>query len=264
MVDGMRFCRIKNILIVGVMSLGCALNAYAPITLLTPYDTGLRPEPFAFGRNYKFDVRFEKGIATQARNGEDEKVSLLALNNPYESAVYMLYGFPAESEQTAVLESLTIDSDKTGLISGNAELKAFDAVMSVMRRIPLENLPGTLYGQVMVPFRHLSVESAGWKDVTEVASLGASSVKTKITNDLANNVQRWGGLNIDSWDQTGIGDISFNLGWYSNFKQTKEHLRNVHVHFRMGYSLPSGQPKDEDIALSLPLGNDGADRKSVV
>lgn len=234
------------------------VSAYAPISLLTQYDAGLRPEPFAFGKNYKIEVRSEAGVTHKSCNNESEKVPLLGLYNQYESATYMLYGFPQGSLQTTILESLNIDVDKTGLIQGQARLTAVDTVLSVMRRIPLDNIIGTAYGQIILPIRFLSMSNVNWTDVTQPLSLGAASVKANITDKLAENMLEWGGLDINAWSRTGPGDIALNLGWYGNFKQSKEYLRNVHVHLRAGYSIPSGQPKDEDKALSLPLGNDGA------
>ena len=118
-------------------------------------------------------------------------------------------------------------------------------------------LPQDLSIFVSLPFYHQEVNDVVWTEQTKDVTADDARVKQYLTNDFFNNVTSLGGPCLQAWSRTGIGDLSLLLGWNRDFKQQKETLKNVSLHGRAGFIIPTGKKKDEDKLFSLPFGNDG-------
>jgi len=68
------------------------------------------------------------------------------------------------------------------------------------------------------------------------------------------------GLNLDSYSATGFEDIYLSILWNERFGMDDDegnHVVTVVPYLEAGVWIPTGEKKDQNIAFSLPMGNDG-------
>lgn len=102
------------------------------------------------------------------------------------------------------------------------------------------------------------ISDVNWVDQTKNVNNADLYVYNYLTSDIENVARDLGNLDLSSWNKFGVSDLVCLLSYYYDFKQMKEHLKNVRLTTRVGLSIPSGSEKDEDKVFSLPMGNDGA------
>ncbi|MFC1894339.1 hypothetical protein ACFLYH_00130 [Candidatus Dependentiae bacterium] len=248
-----------------IFSVLCLYNTvftYAPTNFYKPYDINFRMFEWENTR-FKLGMNFEYGDTRSGKNGDEDKVGILRLYNDSESALTMLMGAKKGSEIYNLANNLipayspATDDGIRGHIKFDGQYKDLDWTIWGKYKLPVETLPGNFDFYIYVPFRYMEIDDIKIYDQTKNVLSSDRDVKFYLTDNLKENVKRLGDLNLNSWKKFGISDIVFMLGWYKDYKQAKEHLKNVRISFKLGLSVPSGSVKDEDEAFSLPLGNDG-------
>ncbi len=237
--------------------------AFAPINFHRPYDINFRMAEWE-GTRFKFGANFEYGHTRRCRDWDENKVGVLQIYNQTESSLAMLMGAERGSDIHQLANRLlpafapATDDGVRGRFKLDGKFEGYDLTFWGKYRLPLENVPGNFDFDFYVPFCYLEISDVKWNDQTKDVLNADRDVKRYLTNDIENLVMQLGNLDLNNWDKLGIGDIVFILGWYKDFKQLKEHLKNVRVNVRLGLSVPCGSEKDEDKSFSLPMGNDGA------
>jgi hypothetical protein len=237
--------------------------AFAPTNFNRPYDINFRMAEWE-GTKVKLGANFECGNTTKSRNGDEDKVDVLSLYNDTESSLAMLMG----SENKSVIKDLAdkllpafapaTDDGVRGRFKLEGKYEEADLTFWGKYKIPLGSMPGNFDIYLYIPIRYMDVKDVKWIDQTKDVLSADLDVHYYLTDDFFDVVKSLGGLDLGNWKKTGIGDIVVMLSWFNDFKQMKEHLKNVRVSSRLGLSIPSAQEKDEDKTFSLPLGNDKA------
>lgn len=266
---------IRYARVVGLVSIFAVpqLCAFVATSLSTPYDPVLRmPHPPEKCR-WSFGGQFEYADADNGRNWDGKEANVLKLHDVTQSAIAMFKNPMATINTPAfklVADAVTLQIPDNGL-RGNIDLKgSFDgfAATPYLRWYTCGKvIPGRLSITAYVPVKHLGVHIDKWTDLTPVASgqnpgtvqdLEAIRLLTGTQALLQSRLSDFGGLTIDDWNTTALGDAVLMLDWYKDYHQDKGALKNVCVHAKAGVSMPTGQEKDEDEALSMATGYDGA------
>jgi hypothetical protein len=216
------------------------------------------------GTRFRFGTNVEYGTTTKCRDWDENRVGVLRLYNASESSIAMLMGAKRGSSiyerANLLIPALAgvTDDGKRGRFLLDGRFEGLDFSFWGKYNIPVGKIPGNFDIYCYVPFRYMDISNVGWNDQTENVLNADLMVKQYVTDDIYNVVKELGDLDLGGWNKLGIGDITFLLRWYTDFRQMKEHLKNVRITTRFGLSIPSASEKDEDKVLSMPLGNDGA------
>ncbi len=256
---------IKNITSVfcSFLFLSSTLVSYTPTNFNKPYDINFRMAEWK-GTKFSFGTNVEYGQTSKSRDGNEKRVEMLRMHNPSESALSMLLGAKRGSDIHQLANLLipafapALDDGRRGHFLLNGKFEGLDFTFWGKYRLPIEAIPGKFDVFVYCPFRYLRVGDIKWNDQTQNVLNADLDVKRYLTDDINTVASNLGGLDLKRWSTTGLGDLIFMLSWHMDFKQTKEHLKNVRITTRLGLTVPSGNEKSEDKTFSLPLGNDGA------
>jgi hypothetical protein len=216
------------------------------------------------GTRFRFGTNVEYGTTTKCRDWNENKVGVLRVYKESESAIAMLMGAERGSSIHSLANLLipalagVTDDGKRGRFLLDGRFEELDFSFWGKYNISVGKIPGNFDVYCYVPFRYVDVSDVQWHDQTESVLNADLAVKHYVTDDIHTVVRDLGSLDLGSWNKLGIGDITFLLRWYTDFRQMKEHLKNVRITTRFGLSIPSGSEKDEDKVFSMPLGNDGA------
>lgn len=77
-------------------------------------------------------------------------------------------------------------------------------------------------------------------------------------NEFKSIVWQLGNLSLNDWHRSGMGDTTFLVGWYNDFPQNKQFLKNVYINWRVGLEFPTGRRSDEHKLMAISYGEDGA------
>ncbi len=236
--------------------------AFAHTNLYRPYDINLRMADWE-NTSFKCGVNFEYGDTSKCRDWDENKVNVLQIFSPTESSLAMLAGAEPGSDIYEYANrflpafSPATDDGVRGHFKLDGKFEGWDLTFWGQYRISSENIPGKFDVFLYVPFRYLELGDVKWIDQTKSVLNADLDVKNYLTNNIHNVARDLGGLDLTSWDSFGISDIVLMLGWFKDFKQLKENLKNVRVSVGLGLTIPSATEKDEDKSFSLPLGHDG-------
>ena len=237
--------------------------AFAPTNFYRPYDVNLRMTEWK-GAKFSFGANFEYGNTGKCRDWNENKVNVLRIYSDTESSIAMLLGATRGSEIYNLANSLlpayapATDDGYRGRFKLDGNYEGADLTFWGKYRLPIKTIPGTFDLYLFFPFKYMEIGNVKWNDQTKSVLSADKDVHSYLTDDISSIVKTYGNLDIDSWKKTGISDITLMLYWYADFKQIKEHLKNVRLNINMCLTAPSGAEKDEDKTFSLPLGNDGA------
>jgi len=265
------------VLLVTLVLCAHEVSAYAPTNFFNAYEFDYRP---VVGFNSKHDriksdygrknKNFRVGLATEygktrkSRDWDENKNNALQLYNERESSVAMLLGAPEGSKIDKLAKELgvsaaTITADGCrGSFELTGEYEQLTAMLFGKYKLPI-NLEGLFELAVYIPFKSMQFNDVRWIDHTKNALSADREFREKFSSQLAQKAQELGCLDINQngWKQEGLGDITVMLAWQKDFKQDKDYLKTVRINTQIGLTIPTGEKKDIDQALSLPLGNDG-------
>lgn len=228
-----------------------------------PYDPFFKPVPRE-DSVWIFSVLAEKGFGNAKSFNTHEKVcSPLRIWQDQQDAIAMLQGFSENSPQGQLLDVLQgvdvspIDNGTRGhfCVDGNLKLN-YSLGFSLWRCLPYD-----FSIAAYLPFYSMQLRDVCWRDLTnpELPTDADVRVKNYLTNNFFANVCALGnGLFIGDWKRSGFGDLTFLLEWIRDFPQQKPILKNVRLNARLGPSLPTGLPVDENKLFARSFGNDGA------
>lgn len=228
--------------------------------------------PYLEKTRWQLGSRFEYGRTRVGRNYADCRRNILQIHDEYESALHMIENpssclderltTPSGGNLRLFLQTVPRDGVRgTQCLTG--KFSGWDWTLFGHKIISVTQIPGAFRFSVHVPLSHKKISHVAICDRTNCDITQATApfdllTKQFITQDLRNNVQKWGCLDLSEWEKTGLGDIVCVLEWKGVFPQKKENLKEVDLSGRVGVSIPTGEAKDEDKAFSMPMGNDGA------
>ncbi len=250
---------LKRQLLLSVCLLGLAteVQALAPFNLLRPFDPNFFPNHWT-GQKGQFTPTLAFGASNpQGRTGTGDTVNVLQTLFGTQDALAMLKGFPPTSQQAQLGQLINIDNDDgvRGHFVVTGDLKA-RFVGFFTGRYNWEN--GAWVG-ASLPVLSLKVDNVQWVDQTQNVTLDDALTHQYLTDNFAQNVATLGnGLSIGNWSKAGVGDFTTYIGWRRSFYQEKQWLKEAIVNVRLGVQFPTGVKRDEDVAVSLAFGNDGA------
>ena len=257
--------KMKKIFLLGlsVFFTGNFLVAFAHTNFSRPYDINFRMAQWK-GKDFRLGVNAEYGTTSSGRDWDENKVGTLRIYNDSESALTMLMGAQRGSDIYNLANALlpafapATDDGVRGHFKLDGKYEELALTVHGKYNLPIEAIPGNFDISFYIPFRSMDVKNVKWNDQTKSVLNADLNVHRLLTDDIDTVVKDLGDLDLKSWSKTGLSDLAFMLGWYMDFKQMKEHLKNVRVNVRLGLTVPSGEKKKEDKVLSMPLGNDGA------
>ncbi|MBY0353940.1 hypothetical protein K2W90_06265 [Candidatus Babeliales bacterium] len=243
------------------------VQAFAPVNFFRSYDYALR-FPYIKNRTASFGVfNAEYGARCTGLNNDDDRRNVLAIHNDTESAISMTRN-PTSSVEMAMgaplkgLYDTFDDVDLQGHQQLRGKFSGLDFTLFASYVLPLKAEDGMLAISAHLPivWREIRAKKTLITDLTQVGPLTpqGANIKTYLTDDLVKNVKEFGGLNLATWDKSGIGDLDILLEWSNRYKQDKEYLKLVMLYAKLGLSFPTARERDQDQAFSMPLGNDGA------
>lgn len=267
----MNIKRIGQLLVmIGVAS--SAVNAFAPNNFFPPYDPNLRMPSWDDQNFYKksawrIGANFEAGSTGHSRSTESKRVNLLQMYDATQAAIPMLMG--SNNKSTALfLQSLTaaypgqpLDDGLRGHIKLEGVFEMYDATVHGRYWLPFDFIPGYVSLFVALPIRHMKLKIKKFNDLTANITAADRGIKQLLSSHeaLSSKIKELGNLEIGDWSKTGVGDFVFMFEWLNSYRQErKESLKMVHLFAKLGVTAPTAEKKDEDKALSMSLGNDGA------
>lgn len=241
-----------------------SLHAYAPTNFYRSHDIDFRLYEWQHN-NFRLGSSIEYGKTSKCRDWDENKHNVMQLYNPTESSVAMLLGAPAGSTIDDLAKALGVsaatvtDDDYRGRFKLCGEYKEIDLTLFGHYKLPI-NLAGTFEIAFFVPLKSMEFAQVRWEDLTKDVLTADKEFKEQVSSKIAAKAKELGNLDINptGWSKKGLGDMAVMLGWQKDFKQLKQYLKNVRINARVGVSIPTGEKKDEDQSLSLPLGNNGA------
>jgi len=243
-----------------------ALQAYSPTNFYRPHDVDFRSQEWKKNNCLRFGDMAEYGETSKCRNWDSDKVHVLKIYNEYQSSVAMLLGAPSGSAAENLANSFSVpyatitDDGYRGAFRLNGEYKELSFIAFAKWKLPLNFVDGVSELNIFVPFKNMEFDNVVWNDSTRDVTSADLEFKARVSSQLAAQARTLGNLDINpnGWSKTGIGDAVVAFKWYKDFKQEKEYLKNVRINLRAGLSIPTAEARNQDEALALPLGNDGA------
>lgn len=238
-----------------LMSSSCFGVRFA-VNMIRPYDRFLWTAPRPAGalqvNAYGSSTFHEKGV-----QWDHTKVgNVLQMYECDQSTLAMVHGFCPDSTVGQLAAQLTNvpDDGVRGHVRPQACWSMYDLGVGVRYWLPHSFQVG-LY----LPIRYCKVSGLEWVDCTSDIVAQDYLTKELLTDNLASNMCRLGGLDIVTpYKTVGLGDLSFIAAWERNFAQAKPILTDVLLSLYLGLSLPTGKCANEDHIFSVPFGYDGA------
>ncbi len=235
------------------------LHMCALINLFKPYDMMIRPYVDYTTETVQTYVTAEFGLGkASAWNSEGKASSPLAIWNEKQFGLQMLQGFAPNAGATQLLTKLDANNNgDRGNLCINAELYLDVAGAAALRYFFLEELAVSMY----LPFYRYRLTDLCIKDLTPRETPPSPQdydVHKYLTDPcvFVPTVQEFGCFELENWERTGLGDITFFIDWQRNFPQAKDFLKSVMVAARLGILAPSGKHADQDLVFSFPFGYD--------
>ena len=259
--------KLKKIIMTLLIVLCCLQNtntrAFAPTNFFRSDDSFLKTT-YQPNTKFNFSTIIEMGSTQTGRNVDGNSRNILALYNDAQDVITML------KNPTAVVKQKTGSQDpyiKYGYPSSNNGRAIFSGdfkqtTLTLMGSYTLINkkIPGQISATFAIPATSKKVENVACKiPSTSTTPIFPSSIALQelITN-LKTKSAEYGNLDISDWKDSGFGDFIVTIDWTTSLKQDDENLKNITLFVKLGASIPTGKQKDEDLAFSMPFGNDGA------
>ncbi|MCF7799917.1 hypothetical protein K9M16_02885 [Candidatus Babeliales bacterium] len=228
-----------------------------------PYDINFRMEDWPKTK-FKLGVNIETGSTHNAKDSSEHKTNVLQIYNSTESTLAMLMGGPVNTDAYDLANYFlaaygpALDDGVRGHLKLNGKFEQTEFSLWAKYRLPNCAIPGHFDLSLYLPIKYLAIKNVSITDQTKSILNADLDVNNVLTDDIKTVAQNLGGLSLDSWSKTGAGDLTLMLGWFNDFRQTKEYLENVKISAKLGITAPTGAKKDINKAFSLPMDNDGA------
>lgn len=219
-----------------------------------PYDTIIRPT-FNNQRRWQLYFYTEGGFHNAKGYSEDGQTNPLRIWNKQQNALAMLEGFPADSA-IGQLRSALLDADDgiRGRFDVCGELQLNFNTSFASRLFFANDWSLSAY----LPVYQMTLKDVNFVDQTPNIDNLDKLVHGLLTDNLAQNVQQLGCLDLSGWQRHGAGDLTLMIEWCRDFYQNKPFLKCVRVDWRLGLGLPTGLREDVNLLFALPFGYNGA------
>lgn len=267
----MNFNRICALVLAGALAVACA-QAFAPNNFFPPYDPNLRmpsweDKEFFKKSAWRLGVNLETGSTGDARSFDNYKTDVLQVYDQTQAVIPMLIGTNIP-EASRLLQNLTaaypgqpLDDGTRGHLKFSGHFDMIDVTAHGRYWLPIDFAPGYFSLNIALPIRRAQIEHPHIEDLTRDTFAVDRDIKARLTDEavFAQQLKTLGNLDVGAWSRTGVGDLLVLLEWQNYYRQEKkENLRNVHLFAKFGVTAPTASKRDEDHALSMSLGNDGA------
>ena len=249
---------VKRYLLVSALLLGVSeVMALAPFNMFRPFDPNFFPNHWSDQKVQFMPILSWGASHPHGRTGAGDTVNVLQTLFPTQDALAMLKGFPPTSQQAQLGQLINIDNDDGVrghfVVTGNLKARFAGSFTGWYY------WDNGLWAGLCLPIMSLKIDNVTWVDQTQNVTLDDALTHQYLTDNFAQNVASLGnGLSIGDWSKAGIGDLSTLFGWKRSFFQEKQWLKEAVVNVRMVVEFPTGVKRDEDVAVSLAFGNDGA------
>lgn len=243
-------------LVAGLLLSSHCFGVRLAVDFIRPYDrylwTGPRPE-----RTFQVSVYGAGTFNEQGAQWDHTKLgNVLQMYECDQDALTMVRGFAPDTVigQLAAQLNNVPDDGVRGHVCPAGCWSMYD--MGIGARYWL---PHSFNVGLYLPVRYFKVGGLNWTDLTQDVVVQDYAVKDLLTNNLALNVARLGGLDISTpYKEVGVGDLSAIVAWEHDFVQAKPILTDVLLSLYLGLSIPTGKCANEDHVFSVPFGYDGA------
>jgi hypothetical protein len=235
------------------------------INLFKPYDMMIRPYVDYATETVQTYATLEFGAGdARAWNSEGAVSSPLLIwtrgdcPSQNQRGLQMLEGFGVDSPITQLLTKIDANNNGTrGDLNITANLHLDVAGTGALRYFFLEQCAVSLY----LPFYRYRLTDLCIKDLTpqeDPPSPEDYRTHTLLTDPavFVPTVFELGCFEVDSWERTGIGDLSVFFDWQRDFPQAKTFLKSVMLAARIGVVAPSGKHTNQDLLFAFPFGYD--------
>lgn len=261
----MKIRKITKLALLGAALLSIDARAFAPSSLFRPYDQALRLSDVE-DKKYAITASVEGGDRSTAKSVDRARRNVLAVHDESQSTLAMLKNVPtavqAEVNTLLAKMGMPVDDGKRGHFKFSGDYEQLDYNLAARYQLPLENvMPGKVHLNLHVPIIYKKISKFNKTDLTLVDNPMPYPTDLTVSAEMSNMLdiaQKLGGLSLEDWSKSGLGDIALTLDWHELYRQEKEYLKGVELYAHLGVSLPTGAKKDEDKVFSMALGNDGA------
>ena len=246
----------KNKIILSIsLILSNSTRAMNIVNSMWPYDTSIRP---TFNNERRWQLAFygEGGFhKAKGFNDDGDSVNPLHIWNRQQNALAMLEGFPKESPISQLRsELLDCDNGIRGRFNVCGEFQMPYNLAFAGRFFFAQDWSLGLY----LPAFQMKLKDINFQDLTPNVDNLDKLVHRLLTDNLAENVQQLGCLNLGPWTRSGVGDLVLLVDWFRDFYQNKPFLKCVRVNWRVGIGFPTGLRENENLLFAVPFGWDGA------
>lgn len=259
----MKHIKNINLFLIGLFFTNM-VNAFAPTNFYRPYDINFRL-PQVKDKKFRFGVNVEYGDTNKGRNFAEKSTNVLRIYNQTESSLGMLLGADRGSNIYNLANLLlpaydpATDDGLRGRFKLDGKYTQATIDFEFVYKLPIKSIQGYFELYTHIPFKYQEVSDVVWSDLTKFVLNTDLDVHHNLTDDIFNNVSTLGNdLDLTGFNHLGLSDLVVQLWWYNDYKQLKEHLRNVRLNLRLGISAPTGKVRDEDKSLDFEIGNDGS------
>lgn len=235
-----------------ILLLAFGFSSAWSMNILRPHDPLLWP--FYTGKDtWQWFVAAETGIKKgKGFNEDSDHTNVLKIWQPFQDAFSMLQGFEQNSCIGQRIASLTPAEDDIintfNIFSMSADLHLKASAAFETRFFFCDDWVLSAY----IPFFVMSLDDVCFSQD------GHAFTQEQIDEFKALVYELGGGLQLDPWRRSGIGDVTLFLDWFRDFRQNKPFLKNVRINWRIGIELPTGKRTEIDELFSIPFGRDGS------
>lgn len=244
----------KNIYFLGLCSvlLICFfVSSVHAMNLLDQYDYYIRPIHHK-GYTWEPALLLEAGLGAAMGYGcSGTSSNALQLWQPKQDAVAMLLGFPADScvgQKIINLQGSELDLiNRMGKTTfcGHLHLNIAGSLGLFYHFCP------SWLVALYAPFFSMRL--------SDVIIKGEDPTLTDLdVLEFKSIVWDLGELSLNDWHRAGMGDTTLLIGWYQDFPQNKQLLKNVYINWRVGLQFPTARHSDVNKLMAFSYGEDGA------
>lgn len=247
------------------------VQAMAPLGLFTAYDMNIRLKKPANGC-FNFGILGEKsykvkGYATNDCTEEVFEVNPLQIYEPRQNLIGLYQGVdPSSCKSSTLITPFTklIDSIAGGPGGGVGNLQnglftptgKFSAGQVAFHST--YSIGNGFYVSGYLPAYFVKLDCVDWSYSGNNTLFANDKIEQELVQTFKQDAQHIFNLDVDGWQQNGLGDIAVLVEWQKDFPQRRAVLKNVQPTLRLGLTLPTGKEANENTIMSTPFGSDGS------
>ncbi|MFA5998479.1 MAG: hypothetical protein WC747_00460 [Candidatus Babeliales bacterium] len=246
-------------------------QAITPLGMFVPYDINLRLKKPAV-KNWQGHILGEKsynvkGFATDCAEEETFEVNVLQIYEPIQNVVSMYQGFDTNGATvqklstpfTQLLDSIAggpgggVSNLENGIYRPTGTLSCGQIALGTTY-----SFSNSFYVSAYLPIYFAKLCNVQWQYLGNNYLFSGEKIQQELIDSFAQDSQKYFGLCVNGWKQSGPGDLTVLLEWQQDFPQRRQVLRNVQANIRVGLSFPTGVKTNEHIIMPVSFGADGA------